>query len=141
MLVLLQKLTFSVNVVWFGLAFFLFGLRPRRAVKMLTPCSAEGEVAREALIASLRFLGGMNLGMAAVSGAQLGVVLAGGGPSRALFFGSAVAHASQFAFNVPFALQGGRRGGAPWDVMRGSMAFIFVGDAICAGLNMLAMRT
>ena len=60
-----------VNVAWFGLAFHLFALRSRRAVKMLTPASSRDETSREALVASLRFLGGMNLGMAVLSAAQL----------------------------------------------------------------------
>jgi hypothetical protein len=139
--VLFQKVTVVVNVVWFGLAFLFFSVRPRHAARLLTPCSSEGAAVREALIASLRFLGGMNLGMAALSAVQLAAWSTSVGPSGPvpLFVGAAVAHASQFAFNVPFALQRGRRGGAPWDVLSGPMAFIFVVDAICALLNVLVM--
>ena len=129
--------TCLVNVVWFGLAFSLFGLRARRAVKMLTTRAAAAEASREALVASLRFLGGMNLALAALSVAALGSWWRTGafGWAWLVFFASAVAHASQFAFNVPFALKGGRVGGAPWDVLRGPMAFIFVVDALSALLN------
>jgi hypothetical protein len=125
-------LTLAINVVWFGLAFHLFGVRPRRALEMLTT-RAE---ATEAFAASLRFLGGMNLGMSVLSAAELASWASSGSlPHWPLFFGSAVAHASQFAFNVPFALRGGRLGGAPWDVVKGPMAFIFAVDALCATVN------
>lgn len=131
-----------VNVLWFGMAFRLFALQPRKAIKLLTPKSAAAEASREALVAGLRFLGGMNLGFASLSAAQLAVTfISGAPPSWPVFFGCAIAHASQFACNVPFALRGGRGAGAPWDVLRGPMAFIFVVDALAALANasMLAM--
>ncbi len=129
--------TCVVNVVWFGLAFWLFALRPRRAVMMLTTRAAAAEASHEALVAALRFLGGMNLAMAALSAAALGSWWRTGAFDWAwlVFFASAVAHASQLAFNVPLALKGGRVGGAPWDVLRGPMALIFVVDALSALLN------
>jgi hypothetical protein len=36
----------GVNVLWFGLAFRMFGLRARRAVRLLVPPETEGEIAR-----------------------------------------------------------------------------------------------
>lgn len=126
-----------VNVLWFGMAFRFFGLQPRRAIKILTPESARHDVSREAFIAGLRFLGGMNLGFSVLSAAALGALLLGGpAPSLWLvFLASAVAHASQWAFNLPHAVRGGRSSGAPWDVLRGPMAFIFAVDAACALAN------
>ena len=130
-----KVLVATVNVVWFGLAFSLFALRPRRAVKMLTRRDSGTEASFEALVASLPFLGGMNLGMAVLSGAAIASwAISGSVPGWPVFLSSAVAHASQFAFNLPIALRGGRRGGAPWDI-RGPMAFIFVVDALCTLLN------
>jgi hypothetical protein len=132
----LYGLTLAINVIWFGLAFHFFGLRPHQAVKLLTTRAAASETSREALIGSLRFLGGMNLAMAALSAAQLIIGVGGAGAGHlSLFVASTVAHASQFAGNVPFAWRGGRGGGAPWDVLRGPMAFIFVVDLLCALLN------
>ena len=39
-----------------------------------------------------------------------------------------IAHASQFVFNVPVALGGGRKGESLWPVMTGPMLFIFATD-------------
>jgi hypothetical protein len=49
----------------------------------------------------------------------------------------AVAHASQFAINVPVARRGGRIGESYWDVLHGPMLFIFVVDALMTALNLL----
>eukprot|EP00470_Lotharella_oceanica_P004024 CAMPEP_0170176504 /NCGR_PEP_ID=MMETSP0040_2-20121228/9370_1 /TAXON_ID=641309 /ORGANISM="Lotharella oceanica, Strain CCMP622" /LENGTH=111 /DNA_ID=CAMNT_0010418851 /DNA_START=158 /DNA_END=493 /DNA_ORIENTATION=+ len=46
---------------------------------------------------------------------------------------SAVAHATQFAFNIPHV--GGVKAGAPWNVLEGLMCFIFVTDFVGAALN------
>jgi hypothetical protein len=40
-----------------------------------------------------------------------------------------VAHGSQFFFNLPIALGGGRRGDTLWNVLSGPMLLIFVVDA------------
>ena len=126
-----------VNVLWFGYAFYSFGVRARRTVGMLVRKESRGELSYEALVGSLRFLGGMNLGAAVLSLASLMHAEAGGRPL--VFFASMVAHASQLAFNVPFALRGGRTGGAPWDVLSGPMAFVFAMDAACTIANGVAL--
>ncbi len=47
----------------------------------------------------------------------------------ALFTGVfAIAHASQFIFNLPVAMRGGRQGESLWPVLSGPMLFIFVID-------------
>lgn len=50
-----------------------------------------------------------------------------------------VATAETPIHNVPHALRGGRAGGAPWDVLGGTMSFIFVMDGLCAALNAAAL--
>jgi len=52
-----------------------------------------------------------------------------------LWIALAVAHASQFAVNVPVARAGGRQGKSYWDVLTGPMLFIFFVDAALALLN------
>lgn len=51
-----------------------------------------------------------------------------------LLFVNAVAHGSQFAYNVPTALQN-RRGEGVWQVLKGLMLFIFVTDFTLMVLN------
>jgi hypothetical protein len=130
----------GLNVAWFGLGFSFFWLRARRAVRLLIPRDAHEDAAARALVASLPFLGGLNLGFAALSATVLVPSLLGSSPAASwqIYAASAVAHATQFACNVPHARRGGRAGGAPWDVLRGTMLFIFVMDAACAVLNAIA---
>ena len=137
---LVPSLALALTVLWFGLGFRLFALRPRRAVRLLVSPEQHDEASRQVLVAALPFLGGMNLAFALLSAAHLGTHLAGGAtiPWTA-FFASAVAHATQFAGNVPLALRGGRAGGAPWDVLRGPMRTIFAGDAACAVANAVCL--
>ena len=135
-----QFVVLAINVVWFLLGFRLFALRPRQAVKLLVPEATRDEMSRRALVDALPFLGGMNFAFAALSGAALTVKLVTGtAPSWTLFFASSVAHATQFACNVPLAMRGGRAGGASWNVLRGPMFFIFVVDASCAVANAAAL--
>ncbi|MFI5296696.1 MAG: hypothetical protein ACHREM_01245 [Polyangiales bacterium] len=137
---IVRWLVLALNVVWFGLGFQLFALRPRKAIHLLVPREASEEKSRTALVEALPFLGGMNLAFAALSGAVLiATALGKPGASWVVFFGSGVAHATQFVCNVPAALRGGRAGGASWDVMRGQMFFIFVVDATCAVANVVAL--
>ena len=51
-----------------------------------------------------------------------------------LLFVFAVAHGSQFIFNVPVAIQN-RSGGGVWQV-KGTMLFIFITDFIMMVLNL-----
>ena len=131
----------AVNAAWFALGFWFFSLRARRAAELLVPRSAREETSAQALVASLPFLGGLNLGLAVLSATFLASVLVRGAapPSWHVYVASAVAHASQWAYNVPHLRRGGRAGGAPWDVARGPMLFIFVMDASCAILNFAAV--
>jgi len=138
-------LALALNVLWFGLGFRLFALRPRQAVRLLVGPEHRDETSRQALVSALPFLGGMNLAFAVLSAVYLGMRLAAGTVIPwTTFLTSGIAHATQFAGNVPLALCGGRAGGAPWDVLQGPMRVIFVGDAVCALANaaclLLALR-
>jgi len=52
-----------------------------------------------------------------------------------LLFVFAVAHGSQFIFNLPVAIQN-RRGGGVWQVLKGVMLFIFITDFLLMALNL-----
>src|SRR6266571_5467887 len=116
-----------VNVLWFGAGAFYFGVTAASATKLLIPRHARHSPLSKTVSASIRFLGGMNLAFAVLSGALLF--------NQALFPENrqvavltsilALAHGTQFAANVPVALEGHGRGDAPWPVLSGRMFFIF----------------
>ena len=76
-------------------------------------------------------MGGMNFALAVFSLLLLlNLDLFPDAKQIALFsFIFAVAHGSQFYFNLPIALGGGRKGESLWPVLSGPMRFIFVVDA------------
>jgi hypothetical protein len=119
------------NVLWFGMAFRFFSLQHKSAAKILVPSSLHSSPLFLTVAASVRFLGGMNLALALLSLALIFTKALFPLPQQqALFaFIFAVAHGSQFVFNVPIARQGGRQGDAFWPVLSGPMRFIFIVDA------------
>ena len=133
----------ALNVLWFGAAFWYFALAPGRAAKILVPRSQRATPLYRTLVASLRFLGAMNLALAALA---LTLVLptgtfAGSRQYAVLASVFALAHAGQLACNVPVWLSGGRQGDALWPVTRGPMAFIFAVDGTLALANALVAAT
>ena len=131
----MMKIIMIANIVWFGSAFYLFGLRPDKAFRYFRPDLHEGDNEVELAKFSIKFLGGMNLGFVVLclSSLILGQV------NHAIIIGCATAHGTQFAFNVPHALRGGLRGGAPWDVMKGKMLFIFILDFLFMLTNIFVL--
>jgi hypothetical protein len=129
--------TLVLNTLWLGAAFHYFSIRHVAAAKVLVPPSARDSPLFITVAASLRFLGGMNLALAVLSLALLfSLARFPDAAQRALLLGVfAIAHGSQFAFNVPIARGGGRQGEALWDVLRGPMRFIFIVDATLMALN------
>jgi hypothetical protein len=135
-----SQLALFANLIWFGLGFRLFWLRPRQAAYLLVRPETKGEESRTALVAAMPFLGGMNLALALMSGAALIASVCAGTPAPwQVLLGCALAHATQFAVNVPHARRGGRDGGAPWDVLRGTMRLIYTLDLACAIANAAAL--
>lgn len=84
------------------------------------------------------FLGGMNLALGVLSLLMLiGYFMDWDrGNDLIILFTCALAHATQFAFNLPH-LKGVEKG-APWDVLHGQMLFIFVVDFLGTSLNAIA---
>lgn len=142
-------LTHSINILWFGIAFVSFGPLSARTTRALTPRSKRSQPAAEesspkrmsTTQATMRFLAGFNLGFLVLAATQLVRWQSDGafGFGWDVFFACAVAHATQFAYNVPFAVQGGYKGGAPWNVLKGPMRYVFFMDLFCLIINGLAM--
>lgn len=126
-----------LNALWFGAAFLYFSLTPNSAAKVLVPKSARGSPLFATVAASVRFLGGMNLAFAVFAALLLINPSLFPEPRQKALFAAvfALAHASQFVFNVPVALGGGRQGESLWPVLRGPMLFIFVVDATLMTAN------
>lgn len=127
-----------LNVVWFSMAFYTFSINHRVFVKVVVPRDQRGSPLFDVLAESGRFLGGMNFAFAFCNLLLLfSLSLFPTNEQRAFFlFVFAVAHASQFAFNVPVAIQN-TRGGGVWPVLKGTMLFIFVTDFIMMTLNLV----
>jgi hypothetical protein len=116
-----------LNILWFGAAFHYFSLKQFAAAKVLVPQSSRDSPLFLTVAASLRFLGGMNFAFAILSLLMLlGFVASNDTAARiALLLVLAIAHGSQFYFNVPIARGGGRKGESLWDVHKGPMNFIY----------------
>ena len=121
----------TLNLLWFGAGFHYFSLKPSSAAKVLVPKASRESPLFVTIAASVRFLGGMNFALAFFSLLLLANLdLFPDAKQIALFCAVfAVAHGSQFYFNLPVALGGGRKGESLWPVLFGPMRIIFVVDA------------
>ena len=121
-----------LNALWFGGAFIQFSIAQGNTLKILVPREERGNPIAPTLKASVAFLGGMNLPIGLLSLYLLAVRPAFFGAIEAqlaLFLFFAACHFSQFIYNVPILLRGGRVGVAYWPVLKGPMLRIFVIDA------------
>jgi hypothetical protein len=125
-----------LDAAWFGLAFWFFALVPTRAAAILVPRSARASSMFRTLAASVRFLGGMNLALAAFAVSILLARQLFPDPRQIVLFLAvfSFAHATQFLFNLP--VLHARSDTAMWPVTRGPMLFIFVVDGTLAVANM-----
>jgi hypothetical protein len=120
------------NALWFGAAFIQFSIAQHNTLKILVPREERGNPIAPTLSASVAFLGGINLPIGLLSLYLLVVrpaFFAANEAQLALFLFFAACHFSQFAFNLPVLVRGGRVGVAYWPVLRGPMLRIFVIDA------------
>lgn len=124
------QVVYLLNALWFSAAFVQFSVAQQNTLKILVPREARQDPLIPTLSASVAFLGGMNLAIAAFCGLLVF--------TRTLFVDSkeravllvflSLCNFSQFFFNVPVLLRGGRRGVALWPVLQGPMLKIFVID-------------
>lgn len=127
-----------VNTLWFAMGFHAFSIRHRIFAKILVPREHRDTPVFDILAESGRFLGGFNFAFAVFNILLLtSLDLFPGDAQRSIFlFVFAIAHGSQFIFNVPIAIQN-RRGGGVWQV-KGMMLFIFITDFVMMALNLAA---
>jgi hypothetical protein len=121
---------FVFNALWFGVAFRYFSLTPDTAARLLVPKSARESPLFATVAASVRFLGGMNFAFAVFAVLLLLNPALFPQPAQQALLAAvfAIAHASQFVFNLPVLMRGGRVGESLWPVLSGPMLFIFVVD-------------
>jgi len=119
-----------LNTLWFGLGAFHFSLKPEASASSLVPRDQRASPLFRTLSDSIRFLGGLNFGFMVLCAMLL--VFAGLFPHalQQAFFAAviAVAHASQFAANVPMIGKWRRNAPGAWRVLEGPMLFIFATD-------------
>ena len=125
-------LVLLLNALWFGGAFIQFSIAQNNTLKILVPREQRANPIAPTLSASVAFLGGINLPIGLLS---LYLLVARPAFFQAieaqlvLFLFFAACHFSQFAYNLPILVRGGRVGVAYWPVLRGPMLRIFVIDA------------
>jgi hypothetical protein len=127
---------FILNAIYFLLAFTCFTVIPYWTIRTFTP-TVKGDVRLFAAV--LRFLGGMNLAMAILAGLAV-IIPFRFTPDQTGFLACvfALAHGSQFFFNVPVAFEETRARGKPvWPVFRGPMLYVFIGDGSMALANLV----
>ncbi len=125
------QLLFLLNGLWFTAAFVQFSIAQGNTAKILVPREARDNALVPTIKAGVAFLGGMNLAIAALAFylATAPAAFAAPAQSVVLLAFLAAVNFSQFWFNVPVALRGGRIGSAYWPVLSGPMLKIFVIDA------------
>lgn len=131
------EIVLILNTLWFVMGFNVFSIRNKIFAKLVVPREQRDTPVFDILAESGRFLGGFNLAFAVCNILLLtNLDTFPSDEQRAiLLFVFAVAHGSQFAFNVPVAIQN-KRGGGVWQVLKGTMLFIFITDFIMMALNL-----
>ncbi len=130
------SLTMVLNIVWFGMAFHYFSLKPKAAAKMLTPKPLRELPLFETVAFSVQFLGSMNFAVACLS---LLCLLNPAGFNNLQFAWLAaviaIVHAGQFIFNVPIALGKQNMPASDTPGLNAPMRLIFVVDGSLMLLN------
>ncbi len=127
-----------LNLIWFSMGFNVFSLRSQIFAKVVVPKQHRDTPVFDILAHSGKFLGGFNFAFALLN--LLLLLNLNVFPTDAqriiLLVVFAVAHGSQFIFNVPVALEN-KQGAGVWQVLSGTMLFIFVIDFTLMLLNLV----
>ena len=124
------RFVYLLNALWFTCAFVQFSVAQQNTLKILVPREARQDPLVPTLSAAVTFLGGMNLALAALCGFLVFTRTLFTEPlERAVLLAFlSLCNFSQFFFNLPVLMRGGRRGVALWPVLQGPMLLIFVID-------------
>ena len=128
------------NTLWFTGAFIQFSIAQGNTLKILVPRAERENPIAPTLSASVAFLGGINLPIGLLSLYLLAFrppFFQADDAQLALFLFFAACHFSQFVYNLPVLMRGGRVGVAYWPVLKGPMLRIFVIDATLFVANAL----
>jgi len=130
-----------LNTLWFCAAFVQFSIAQGNTLKILVPREERGNPIAPTLSASVAFLGGINLPIGLLSLYLLTrpPFFGADDAQLALFLFFAACHFSQFAYNLPVLMRGGRIGVAYWPVLKGPMLRIFIIDAVLFVANLVAV--
>jgi hypothetical protein len=141
MIMHLSDFVLLLNTLWFGCAFIQFSIAQGNTLKILVPREERGNPIAPTLSASVAFLGGINLPIGLLSLYLLvrPSFFQADDAQLALFLFFAACHFSQFAYNLPVLMRGGRVGVAYWPVLKGPMLRIFVVDAVLSVANLVAV--
>ncbi|GAA3921200.1 hypothetical protein [Litoribacillus peritrichatus] len=125
-----------LNALWFAMGFNVFSIRNKIFAKLVVPRAHRDTPVFKILAESGRFLGGFNLAFALLNLLLLINLNAFDKDLQwaILLFVNAVAHGTQFVFNLPIALEN-RKGRGVWQVLKGTMLFIFINDFLLMVLN------
>ena len=132
------------SLLWFSAGFRYFSFKQTAAAKVLIPASARSSPLFATIAAATRFLGGMNGAFALLAAVLLALyfthspLFSDPQERGVLLIVFAVAHFSQFAFNLPVIRGGQRQGESFWPVLSGPMLFIFVVDGLQTVINLCA---
>ena len=134
------EVVLALNALWFAMGFNVFSIRNKVFAKLLVPRELRDTPVFDVLAESGRFLGGFNFAFCVFNLLLLFNLQTFPSDEQRfiLLLVFAIAHGSQFVFNVPVAIQN-RKGGGVWQV-KGTIRFIFVTDfLLMAGNFALAM--
>ena len=125
-----------LNIIWFGMAFYFFSIRPAIVTKLLVPRGERDSLLFGTVMYALRFLGGLNFALALLSLVLL-LNPVGFTPVQQgwLALVLAVAHASQCSFNMPLILNQRGMPGATRLGLSAPMRMIFAVDCLMTVAN------
>ena len=126
----------ALNALWFAMGFHAFHVRKRIFAKVLVPSEHRDTPVFETLTETGPFLGGFNLAFSVLNLFLVFNLVEFDKDIQwsILLLVNAIAHGTQFAGNVPMALQN-RRGAGLWNVFKGVMLRIFVIDFALMTIN------
>ena len=124
-----------INSLWFLGGYHTFDIRGRIFAKIVVPREHRNTPVMETLVYAGKFVAGFNLAFLVLNVLLLFnlSLFEDARQWTLLLLVIAVAHGTQFAYNVPVAIQN-RRGEGVWQV-KGLMRFIFITDFTLMSLN------